>query len=255
MKKILSGIFSALFFSMTFLSCGLDTFYIIPQPTYKTMVATEINNDAKNNYVKFETYEHNMPSDFEFDGTLVYYRIFSSASACNKVYTDIEASNNESSYENSINKITASYQVLKCENSSGAIQEFIVPGNGIDKEVEIRLVDNYEIDSPISEYASYIKINGIELYKPLRYLSEKNKKRTYNFGWRNKSDYSEICSLPESGEFDFNGGSVEENDFYYIDLYAMGKGHDTTIKPYYSRPLHLGVIKVNPSAHLNNWNL
>lgn len=252
MKKILSGICIALFFSMTFLSCGLDTFYVVPQPNVLTSFATETNSDAQYNYVKFSTSENGMSSDFDFDGTVIYYKIYSSSETCNRIHTDIDAVNTESNYEQATNKVRSSYQILKCEDNVQNIQEFIVPGTGINKEVEIRLVDNYETDSPISQYESYIKISGVNVYKPLRYLIQNSTKRTFNFGWRNKTGYSDVCATPASGDNDFDGGSVSDNGYYYIDLYAVAYGHDVTYTQYYSRPAHLGVIKVKPSTP-NNW--
>lgn len=254
MKKILSGIFSALFFSMTFLSCGLDTFYVIPQPFQTGTIFLVGNDDPANNHVSFRTNETGMSSDFSFDGTYVYYKIFSTQDTCSTSYNSIDAVNNDSNYEKASSMITSSYKKLKKTDSTGKITDFLISGTGTNKTVMIQLTNYYSPDNVISGNESYIKIDNVSIYEPVRCINEITKK-TFNFGWYNKSDYTETCALPESGDEDFNGGSLPDGDsFYYIDLYAIGAGHDTTFKSYYSRPLHLGVIKVKPSAS-NNWNL
>lgn len=235
---------------MTVLSCGLDTFYIVPAPA-ELQLLTIANNVPQNNFVQFRTNETGVASDFSFDGTYIYYRIFATQDACESSYTAIDAVNNDSNYETASNKIVSSYKILKYANSYGVVDDFIINYASDNRNVEIRLTNYYLPDSPIADYPSYIKINGLINCYPVRSESTSINQKTFDFGWRNYSGYNEKCALPDKDSEDFDKGTSKDG-YYYIDLYAIAIGHDTTIKQYRSKPLHLGVIKVNSGAS-NNW--
>lgn len=255
MKKILSGICIALFFSMTFLSCGLDTFYVVPAPYTTGNVLPIDNNDFNNNIVSFRTNESGMSSDFSFDGTTVYYKIFSSRDTCFNSYTRIDAVNNESNYSAASEAVINGYSQLKCvNNTTNFVEFFIVRPSGSNTSVEIRLTNYYApgTENPDAKYVSYIKINNHVESTPVRTQCENANYKSFDFGWHNYSSYTDMCEIPSSSwnskEFE---GSTPSDGIYYIDLYAIAYGHDVTYTPYYSKPLHLGVIKVKSNSDFN----
>lgn len=255
MKKILSGIFSALFFSMTFLSCGLDTFYTVPAPYQSGKGTLSIeNNDPNNNTVSFITNEIGLASDFSFDGTSVYYKIFSSKDACINSYVKIDSVNNDSNYSAASDKVRNEYSQLKYISSSGDVEYFVVLPSGSNSSVEIRLTDYYTPDTqnPDTRNISYIKINSSISYSPARTECTTANKKIFNFGWQKHSGYTESCELPSSSwsSKEFSGGTSTDG-WYYIDLYTLAYGHDTTWTQYYSKPFHLGVIKVKADSEMN----
>ncbi|MBQ0003079.1 MAG: hypothetical protein KBT21_06035 [Treponema sp.] len=235
---------------MTFLSCGLDTFYIIPSPSEINLL-TISNDDPGNNKVSFRTNETGIASDFSFDGTYIYYRIFATKEACESSYTAIDAVNNDSNYETASNRIISSYKIIKFIDSGNNVDDYLIGYAGLNRNIEIRLTNYFLPDSPMAEYMSFIKIDGLSNYKPVRSESTSSNPKYFDFGWRSFSGYNDTCALPDKDSEDFDKGTSSDG-YYYIDLYAIAIGHDTTIKTYRSRPLHLGVIKVNSKAS-NNW--
>jgi len=233
-------------------SCGLDTFYVIMPPVHYDHKPAITNSDALDNYVEFRTNENQpqLPSDFYFAGTTVYYRIYSDTNTVENFNNLIESVNTSSNYNAAADKLLAAgYQILQyradgATSNSGLTIEPI----GSSQVVKIRLSDYNEItDTPNAEYQDQIEINGFRIGRPRR-VSENN--LTFNFGRCERSGYETTCKRPVPNDSDYEGNSTSE-EWYYINLYAMASGHDTTFKTYYSNVLHLGCLKVKVPSDTN----
>lgn len=263
MKKILSGILIALFFSMTFLSCGLDTFYVVNPPVDNSSSghASVTNDTPEQNYVDFYSNE-NQANDFRFDGTYIYYKIYQSSQRCTEIIAKIEKNNNDTSS-------TSAYSVL--ENQSYQQLYYIRPGSTTAEPyrvvssnpraegnlvyVKIRLTDNLAVSELPGDNltAAYIQegrdSNAVIMGVPAREISGSSPK-LFNFGWHSKSEYSDSCAEPLTDDNDKDITTSSER-WYYVDLWATGVGFDTTFIPYHSQLIHLGVIKVNADSERN----
>nr|WP_318659669.1 hypothetical protein [uncultured Treponema sp.] len=254
-QRVLSGIILS-FFSLLISSCGLDTFYFLNAPRAIVHSVTYENSDPLINYLSFNTYENqsHLPSDFSFDGTLIYYRIYTNTNSIASLDAEINSVNNSSNYNTAVEKlISKKYQPLYYL-SGGTKKQFAIDRNnfslGSVKNIEIRLSDYNGISSvsPEASYLDHISVNGTVVGTPLR---EHGSKNSFNFGWCNYAGNTETCKCPASGDDDFEDGTVTDG-WYYINLYAFAYGHDTTFKTYYSNVLHLGCLKVKSPSD-NNW--
>ena len=250
-QRFLSGIILFIF-SLLISSCGLDTFYFLNPPTSIVYSITYDNSDASKNYLGFWTNDSqsHLPSDFSFDGTLVYYRIYTDSNTVANVINEISSVNNSSNYNTAVERlISKKYRPL--HYFDGTTKKELKINNGATSSVEIRLSDYNEINStnPDQLYTDHISIAGTVIGTPLR---EYGSNLTFNFGWCGYTGYEQTCKCPESNDDDFEGGSPSDG-WYYINLYAFGYGHDTTFKTYYSNVLHLGCLKVKSPSH-NNWD-
>lgn len=249
-QRVLSGIILS-FFSLLISSCGLDTFYFLNAPRAIVHSVTYANEEASRNYLSFYTNENqsHLPSDFSFDGTLIYYRIYTNTNSIASFDAEINSVNNSSNYNTAVEKlISKKYQPLYY--LSGGTPYQLEIKTGYSAEVEIRLSDYNGINSvsPEASYLDHISVDGTVIGKPLRQIGSKN---SFNFGWCNYAGNTETCKCPASGDDDFEDGTVTDG-WYYINLYAFAYGHDTTFKTYYSNVLHLGCLKVKSPSD-NNW--
>ncbi|MBP5402318.1 MAG: hypothetical protein J6Y36_04065 [Treponema sp.] len=254
LKKKVIAVCSVVFFMCGVLSsCGLDTFYVIYPPTHVTHSPALINDDGSNNYVEFYTNENQaqLPSDFYFAGTSVYYKIYSDSSKMEQFKSQIDSLNNSSNYSSAADKIfSTGYTILKYAASGDAhAKELTIAPIGSSQLVYIRLSDYNEISdlNPTEIFKDHISISGTTIGSPRRSVGDT---LTFNFGRSNRSEFSATCRIPNSGEADYADSSTSA-ELYYIDLYALASGHDTTFTPYYSKVLHLGYLKVRVPSETN----
>lgn len=268
MKKILSGIFSALFFSMAFLSCGLDTFYVLnpPEDRGSSGRANILNAQSDTNYVDFCSNE-NQSNDLRFDGSYIYYKIYSNDDSCKSAFTQIESKNNDSSSSQAYTELERlSYKQLYYVRTGSTIAEpYKVVSNNAHKDsrnmvyVRIRLTDYLSSSEPAGDNltAAYIQEGKLPesaaeiVGVPAREISSGSSKKLFNFGWHANSGYTDICAEPASGDSDLSGNTSSDGK-YYVDLWAAGVGYDTTFTKYYSKLVHLGIIKINSQSE-RNW--
>ncbi len=243
MKKktlfVAAFVFASLFF---FTTCGLDTFYTVSAPTTVVHEPVYTSSDFASNYFHFKSaINSTTDSSFNFLGTAVYYRIYASSSTMLSRQSAISAVNTSSDYTAAATKMIGfGYQQLN--TSTGSIQPLIT-AQGVD--VIIRLTNYGQEGDANNEYRA--QISAIAKI-PRRSVGPT---KTFDFGRHANSKYnSEYNALPVSGDEDFENGTVTDNK-YYVDMYAVALGRDTTYTTYYSNVLHLGSIPINAAAENN----
>ena len=116
--------------------------------------------------------------------------------------------------------------------------------------VYIRLNDysdseNYEniILTGTSKISSYDSSSGdTVLGNPRRYI---NSSYGFNFTTATSGDYTTSNNpQPTSSDDDVNYTTVSDEDVWYVDMYAVTVGRDSTYTYSYSKPLFLGSLKI-----------
>ena len=260
------------FFFLAFLffltSCGLDSYYYLSPPLNDGHTAE--NNytsvDEIQNYFSFLTNETSSvgnnadylasSSEFVFLGTEVYYKIYSSYSTMTSVESRISTLNSSTtSYTAAAEALLTTYNYHPLKLSSGALTP-LIQAKGQNQYVYIRL-DDYKYDSEPYSYRAAICVstdgrlssfsesdalthNG-EIIYPRRYI---NSDYTFNFGGSNSS----VDKVPTSSDADVNYSSVSESGSWYVDMYAVSVGRDTSYSYSYSRVLFLGSVKISEGS-------
>ncbi|MCR5613611.1 hypothetical protein [Treponema sp.] len=236
------------FLTRFFLSCGLDTFYTLEPPLYVQHQPLYDNTDYSHKYYEFYTNDavNKSLTSFTYLGTAVYYRIYKNYSTLVTKNASINAVNNSSNYNTAAERlISMGYKQLNTTN--GEITPLIGVSPTINAQrVKIRLTDYNAIGttSPIAEYQPQIIINGTLIGQPRRVEGN----HTFDFGRNAKESNS---PLPSSTDADFEDGNFSTENIYYVDLYAVAVGRDTTYTTYYSNVLHLGVVAIDSSKEVN----
>lgn len=234
--------FSFLYAFFCFLSCGLDTFYVIEHPYSPTHIplftTTTSTNDYENKYFEFVTNEANSENSI-MKGTNVYYKIYESystmSSHVNAIQTLLDSTTSSASASERLID-SYGYNPLSYE---GQTDNMLIPKTGQNRKIYIRLTDYFTI------YNSTIKIGEQEKGSPLRQLSDNNK-YTFNFGRDGDFDKE-----PSSSDNDTNCSSSTSNKIWYVAMYAIGEGLDEYFQKNYSEPVYLGNIVIDSSTENN----
>lgn len=243
--------FSAFFFS----ACGLDTFYNLEPPVVTHHAPIYNNEDASQKYFEFSTNDATNNtlngSGFKYLGTVVFYRIYANAQTMESHSNSIQSVNNSTNYNAAADRIR-SYGYQQLYTTLGETDFVIQPGAG-SRRVKIRLTDNNEYNSPDPDplFLPYIEIDGVSSGKPKRATDGAKGKYTFDFG--READELETCKKPVSGDSDFESGSFSSgySDTYFVNLYAVAVGQDTTFTEYYSNVLHLGAVSIDSTSKRN----
>ena len=157
----------------------------------------------------------------------------------------IEAVNNSTDYSAAAGRmLNYGYQEL---NTDGGFLGPFAAG----AQVRIRLTNYQEsVSSGITNKAQ-IEVDGTQASIPRRSLGEIY---SFDFGRYNKtSDYPTTnirYNHPANGDDDFSGSAPSDNK-YYVDMYAVAAGRDTTFTTYYSNVTYLGSITIDASVENN----
>ena len=249
---------SACLFVFLFLSCGLDTFYVM-DPPITDHTAVYSSTDYATNYFLFRTSEttshnkdYNGSAGFKFLGTEVYYKIYNNYSTMNsdisRVENYLDADDPTSASDYIINNSNMNYRTLAI--SSGDYSP-LIKNESNNRYVYIRLTD-FEKDGPfqqgiclndsqaISTYDSSMSLKyGSQIVYPRRNISKSG--CTFNFG----GDDDDYDLVPLSDDEDVKySSSVSEEGVWYVNMYAISTGYDTSYTIYYSEPLHLGSVSI-----------
>ena len=181
-------------------------------------------------------------SEFGFLGTFVYYKIYSNPSTMTSNHNSIEAVNNSSNYSAAAERmIGLKYQELRMNN------EILTPFAAGD-HVRIRLTNFQENDNREISTNAQIEVNETYVGIPRRKIGPAF---SFDFGRYDKNYDSNIkYDAPNSGDEDFDGGSPSDGK-YYVDMYAVAAGRDTTFARYYSNVTYLGSITINANEENN----
>lgn len=232
-------------------SCGLDTYFVMEDPVIGTPITpSPENTQFEANYFEFTTNENGeYPNNYQFLGTEIYYKIYSSLSTLKSEtgVLDNYASDKEKSAK-APDKLMfttsqGGYEYKRLKASNYQDSPLIKPGKSYQK-VYIRLTD-FQSD-PLFE--SKITVDGKslngddEISKPIRCED----KLTFNFGRRGEKD-----KVPTSDDEDVNYSSTPTDNIWYVCLYAVAVARDVTYQNYYSNICYLGAVQINDSVYDN----
>lgn len=240
-NKVFWIIVCLILFNLT--SCGLDTFYILDPPKNIIHQPSYNNIDKIYNYFEFETNENGFDGSFKFSGTDVYYKIYNNHTTMqgevDKIVTLADSETNSSSATDYLLN-SYKYSKLTYENNTN---ETLIPYKNKSRKVRIRLTDfQNEVEN-----SSRITVDGTFVGIPLRNSSDK---LTFNFG-RTSLDY-EINKIPESSDDDVKSSSSSSvNGEWYVAMFAIAVGKDTTFAPINSIPLYLGSVTIDSNSEDN----
>lgn len=155
----------------------------------------------------------------------------------------IEAVNNSTNYSAAAERmIGLGYREL---NTSNGISSPLVEAGKEGAHVRIRLTNYQEKVSSGIENKAQIEIDGTNVGEPRRSLGQIY---SFDFGRKNNSNYPENGSIrydaPKSGDDDFSGSEPSDKN-YYVDMYAVAAGRDTTFTKYYSNVTYLGSVTID----------
>lgn len=243
-------LFSLSFFLTTllFCACGLDTYYVMDRAPIVERRPDYTESDSTLLYFDFYAAQNSNVgnSEFRFLGTYVYYKIYSDASTMLRNHNFIEAVNNSTNYSAAAERmLRLGYQELNTDRGS---RSPLVAASDGPAHVRIRLTNNNEGSGEIANDAQ-IEIAGSFVGFPCR---SRGTSYSFDFGRKDKSGYDSNIRYdhPESGDDDFSG-SAPSDDKYYVDMYAVAAGRDTTFTNYYSNVTYLGSITIDANKEDN----
>lgn len=234
----------AFFALFVFCGCGLDTYYVLDQAPRRGNYPSD-DSDYAQRYFEFWAAPNSNTgnSEFHFLGTYVYYRIYSNPSTMNSNHLSIEAVNNSSNYSAAAERmIGLKYKELYTDGGS------VLTPFAAGEHVRIRLTNNQETGNREIANEAQIEINETYRQIPRRLLGGNY---SFDFGRYGKNyDNTIRYDPPKSNDEDFDGGSPSDGK-YYVDMYAVAAGRDTTFARYYSNVTYLGSITINANEENN----
>lgn len=227
-------------FLLTFLSCGLETYVVLESPVSTIHVPNYSNIDKTENYFEFWTNEPDdnktYPEDFDFLGTDIYYKIYNNV---NQMINEVSAINTAAGSSTTSSKTpdllmtSYKYNTLK---ANGNISSPIIPSStGKNRRVYVRLTDYQN-----SNWASQISIDGNKIGDPGRNIVKNGVYLSFNFGRQGDNDVK-----PGSADSDVTYSSGNDDGKWYVAMYALASGKDTTFTYYYSNVLYLGSVLID----------
>ncbi len=247
MKRFfLSNIFLSCLF--LFLGCGLDEYYVLDAPvsSLSTPSVTSANYTFQTPFdsadFSFRTNEEGInktytqaDSSFKFLGTAIYYKIYNNYSKMNSEISSLSSLNTSTNESAAASKMIETYKYVQLGCKEGSVTP-LISGTGNNKTVKIRLT-NYQ------EFISKIYIDDVAKFTPIR--NKDKEPFSFDFGRSNKDgDYSDD-ELPKDGDSDVVYGDESSEGMWYVSLYAVAVGRDTTYTTYYSGLLHLGAVAID----------
>lgn len=238
-RNIIFFMFSMCLFIFNLTSCGMDMFYVMEAPE---KVINKPNEDIgtitfENKYFEFETNEtwYDPSSAFNFLGTEVYYKIYKSRDKLISETSYIETLADDSSKSSSATDYmkNCNYNQLKVKDYNDSP---LIPYSNSNKTVYIRLTDYLE------DYTSRFEIAGSNKGQPVRAGGQNY---TFNFGRSGEKD-----KIPVTGDFDYSN-SDSSSQYWYVAMFAVAVGLDTSITQIYSTPLYLGNIVIDDQSSDN----
>lgn len=222
-----------------FFSCGIDYYiYLYPVVDRNPDPCTSYENpetyDKNNNFFGFKTRDSVNSPISNYQGYMVYYRIYNNSDTMLSDMNYINNYNSNDDYKaNIISYIeNRNFKRLYCENQSFAAP--LINKSNSDRTVKIRLVSE-------QDYGTGITINDVLLGTPIRNISSSPYKPEYFF---DTDKFSQ-----EDTDISFTQGDVnfEDVDTWYVSAYVLTYGIDDVYSPVYSSALWLGcsVIKVD----------
>lgn len=235
-----------------FYSCGLDEFYELNGPYVK-------NNDPSKaspydfKYFEFTTNETNTGvasgsgSGFSFLGTAVYYKIYNNLEDLDKYNSSISTLSSSTNYQQAMNSLLSNgYQELAVEGKEDTSP--LVKNTSKNKLCYIRLT-NYQYDPKNPDDSSQSFMARIVIDKNF-YGVPMRAGGTKSFDFGRTSDDEERNVIPVTNDSDYHESSSfsdgdDDKCLYYVNMYAVSVGRDTTYSLHYSNVYHLGYVEIS----------
>ncbi len=219
-------------FNFLFCTCGLDVLYVIEPPMPLGGVVDQTASfDSK--YFEFRTNEESISTEgLRILGTDVYYCIYDNI---DKLISDTSYINDTDNNSSSKDKLTSSgrkFKTLQIQNVNSSVLIPYDKDEAKNKNVKIRLSDYQNSE----EFAAKITVDGSNIGKPVRNISERN---NFNFGRNGTKE-----GKPNSDDDDLYLSSSDSTVFY-VAMYAVAVGFDAAYTNYFSEPLYLGCVKID----------
>ena len=220
------------------LSCGLDTFYVIDAPTNVMHKPDCSSIDYSDNYFDFFTADKEYEA-IRFLGTEVYYKIYKSSARLNTEADDLVSIANKSDNTSAAaERMIQSYKFQALRGAGHKGENILIPANGSNQRINICLSD-YTI------YPALITVDGNNIYgdastvKPVRNLSDDK-----YFNFRASAASSSANAVPLEGEVDVNTSGTSSDSDWYVSMFAVAIGQDSSYVPVYSNILYLGSVRI-----------
>ena len=211
-----------LFFALFTISCGLDTVIYLEPPTI-------LNNnydseDDSNKYLMFETSESKNASVANYvKGFEVYYRIYERKEERSSDFSQIYKYDEDNpSVSVTYLKETKKYKELSLKNISSN-ERPLIKKHSTNRKIKIRLTEF--TDEEIGFY-----IDGTNIGVPIRSNAQEFKKDDID------SSDEDVYPAPSS--------STEQDEYWYVNMYATTYGNDPSFKALYSKLEFIGFIKI-----------
>ena len=220
-------------------SCGLDTFYVIDGPT-NAIHRPDCNSiDYSDSYFEFYTVDKEYDT-IKFLGTEVYYKIYKSPDRLRSEYEDLIAiSSRDDSTSAAAEKMIQSYRFQPLRASGYEGKDVLFPTVESNQKIYIRL-SNYTMS-----YPAKITVDNDNIYDapntviPVRNLATRP---SFNFQELKTSNPN---LLPKSDDVDVNtSGNNSSDTKWYVSLFAVAIGQDSTYTAIYSNILYLGSVGI-----------
>lgn len=251
MKRVCSSLLLAAGFLFLNTGCGLDNVVVLDPPEICYNSPTyESNFDLR--FFEFETKEagYNTDYDIGFKGTDIYYKIYNNYNTAESEAASLVNLSNDTENKANAPSRLIDYYKFKSLKASNSVKNspVLIPANGENRRVRIRLT-NYN-DS--EDYRAQITVddkflNGKDISVPYRHEDS----LTFDFG-RSEYDMTQKSKIPVSTDDDVSISSTASKEgMWYVSLFAIGVGMDTTFTPTYSNILYLGTVSIDQNSLMN----
>lgn len=220
----------------------METVYVIEPPRIGSNEPSYNTLDFNYKYFSFHTNENaTSTAGFVFQGTGVYYKIYTNSSTMLSVNASINSQNTSNSYSSAAQSMfSRGYQPL---GIAGGSNDPLISYAGSDRLVEIRVSNYQEATSNVGR--ARIVVGGNNVGVPRR----NGNTMSFDFGPNRKNTAPDLNKLPISSDRDTD--SSLSGDIYYVDMYAVNIGYDQSFSRQYSRVLHLGAVAIDATKDDN----
>ena len=248
-KYHLYELFSLAICCLCFFGCGLEEYYVLEAPfrIYNTPNADTTYDNKYFDFVTNETGNAGISPSFNFLGTAVYYKIYNRYESIGSVTSALSSANNSTDPSSAATLLTGKYKYRQLGTDSVTTTPLIA-STGADRRIYIRLT-NYQNDA---RYKAKIIVGyaGDSSIVATMVPKREGNRYSFDFGRTGAEDRT-----PAEGEDDYShsssGFSSSYPNTYFVDMYAVSVGRDTTYTTYYSKVLHLGTVAVNAGTEDN----
>lgn len=239
-------------------SCGLDEYYVLSPPSsIHTPIYSSTNTISyENRYFEFTTDENRYYDDkgFTFQGTAVYYKLYSNLSTCESEYKALNTMvNTDSTKANAATSMINSYKFQPMQNLYSD-DDVLIPHTSSEafQTVRIRLtqyLDNQNEFDFVAQISIFRNGDYSFIGVPARYYGD----RQFDF-YRNNTATGFYAPIPRTTSYEDDvstSTSVTKDNIWYITLFAVGQGYDASFTSYYSTIVYLGTLAIDASSSDN----